>query len=570
MDSFGRVLGVPHLDDIGPELCVDFPVRPLRHAKVVWLNAGWWIEHGWDIDSPDTRKAVNNWLLRHCAVVACEPSISSGQTLAADRYGGSQGTRHGGSGRCGISGAFIAKGIGRTPLCPPEVSGVHGDGCLSMVEALREAVAAELAQAELPWGAVPVVAIIATNDNNVAVSEAILVRPNFVRPAHFERSIFFGTAGQPGSDQHLDALRTRSAVATAAANPSAIDFPGLSEMFERFAAQLGALQAHRLWQGKFLSSNVSVTGALVDFGSFRTVSSWRSFFGEPEEKFGGERCYLDIAARSLITSFEKYAPTSVVPKAGILMEAAKHGIERGFRNATVSALGLKTTQAEILLPALRRYWIQQQRERVQVGDAWTWSLPWLYDVLMRPELASRPSYAAEADVLMALEESSEEEKASPGSVRAALARWTCPRVAFHYERSTLILTRVANAMRRRPECAAIIASRAIDAMLSRVHRNWHRLPADFEIHGQVRQGSSVALYGVSGDERRPGLLLAGPRGVNGVRLFGATVERRSVSDAWIQVSDACVDLLKETTLKVGKVLIAVPSARFVYPAISTK
>ncbi|RNL00808.1 MchC protein, partial [Xanthomonas vasicola pv. vasculorum] len=84
---------------------------------------------------------------------------------------------------------------------------------------------------------------------------ATLIRPAFLRLAHFERSLYFGTSGSSNSDQFQDSLRVKDAVHFAdqhakreAGNPNGLGVE-LSELYLRLAEQIAASRAHRLWTG---------------------------------------------------------------------------------------------------------------------------------------------------------------------------------------------------------------------------------------------------------------------------------------------------------------------------------
>src|SRR5206468_820219 len=109
-------------------------------------------------------------------------------TFHADRYGATSGSAHGGSGRVGTNGPFNVKGLGRTPLASTMSDWQHSHGCLWLEEAVREAIYSEVADAEFPHGAVPVVAIIGTGirhelEDGAVGERALLVRPSFLRLA---------------------------------------------------------------------------------------------------------------------------------------------------------------------------------------------------------------------------------------------------------------------------------------------------------------------------------------------------------------------------------------------------
>ena len=131
----------------------------------------------------------------------------------------------GACGRVTIIGKFQAKGIGQTPLVGQGAPAGHSHGCMSLAEAVLEALFAEIAAAEFPCAAVPIIAIMDTGltfsspdpedkyDQNVP--RAIAVRPAAVRIAHAERAPLFKSSVTGFANvQATDALRTKEIIDT--------------------------------------------------------------------------------------------------------------------------------------------------------------------------------------------------------------------------------------------------------------------------------------------------------------------------------------------------------------------
>ncbi|HYJ42182.1 MAG TPA: hypothetical protein VEW08_15420 [Steroidobacteraceae bacterium] len=432
---------------LGEHIAVPFEVRRLPHARLLWLNERWLIEAGFAHDT-QARAEFAARMLRHFAVtsrVSDLPGTSACQhTLYADRYGGSGGALHGGSGRCGSKDGFIAKGIGKTPLVDEGVDRYHKNGRMSVAEATRETVNAEIANRELPWGAVPTVAIIDAGfdfpygESAEPRRAAIVVRPQFIRPAHFERSIFFGTGGHRDSAQFLDALRVRDATRAVVAAPST--YPQLLEMFRRFAQQIGVARARRLWQGRFLSSNVSIDGALVDFGSFRAVPNWRRTIGVAGECFGAEIEQLRQTFLSVAGFFGKYAPqalTGLDPRPYLRELVA---LERAsFLDACLSGFGAQkmsdAAPARELVACIEAYYRCQQAARTGVDVAH--DCRWIHDAFTG-RTAVRPGagheQAAEAQLLAAIRTAEASRELGDVSLRRA-AEFFRPRALLTYDAS---------------------------------------------------------------------------------------------------------------------------------------
>lgn len=280
----------PIYSEFVPDLYVQFPVKRFSCPSIAFLNTDFWQREGIDINSQAERSALELALLDQFAVSVPAPefhppwAFQDGERLLhADRYGAAQGALHGGSGRCGTAGRFNAKGVGRTPLCNMAKDWHHTHGCLWMEEAIREAIFSNVAHKAFPNRATPVVAIIDTGESislpNRTRGErrAIAVRPSFLRLGHLERSIYFGVGGHADSAQFLDAQRTRQCLEFLfdGSREAATIVNRVNGLFTAAGEQIGFGQAHRLFQGDYHSSNISVEGALVDFGAFRIVPDWR-------------------------------------------------------------------------------------------------------------------------------------------------------------------------------------------------------------------------------------------------------------------------------------------------------
>jgi hypothetical protein len=167
-------------------------VRPLLNARVLWTIERWFASQRLAIArDADLRGRDEEWLLEKFAVGAgngSETSQIERRTVFADRIGDSHGiSPHGGRGRVATIGHFQVKGIGPTQLVG-DATWMHSHGHMSLTEAVAEAIFGELLDQELPFGAVPVIAIIDTGEScrvpDVDVPRALIVRPAVFRPAH--------------------------------------------------------------------------------------------------------------------------------------------------------------------------------------------------------------------------------------------------------------------------------------------------------------------------------------------------------------------------------------------------
>lgn len=364
---------LPVFSELSDALYAPFPVRPFSRPQIVWLNTRWMSGRGMDI-SPPAKAGFSSWLLKHYGLGVPqrhdpENSYSGKQRIMfADRYGSNAGSTHGGSGRVGVLGGFSAKGVGQTPLVSLQTDWYHSHGCMWLEEAVREAINSEVFQRELPHGAVPTIAIIDTGERinwapgDAGERRAILVRPAFLRLASLQRSIFHGDAGHPQAAQYLDAIRTREL--WAALFPPVCDAQArLCALFEKIGEQYGCANAKRLWPGPFFSSNVTLSGALADFGGARAIWSWRRGRGDTQNRdFGGELGFAQATARAIARTAGKYnhaiSPTDLVA-------AFSHGRDMGFERALPRA-GATIDRAFVEL--MRTSFDRQQRVRGQMAD----------------------------------------------------------------------------------------------------------------------------------------------------------------------------------------------------------
>jgi len=258
-------------DKFGPSFFVPVPIEREPLGRIFWLNLGWFRSYGASCDNEAEVRALGRRLLDAFSIrTRISPAHEEAAVARADRYGGTGGTAHGGSGRCVYLGRFNVKGIGRTPLVARDAE-THCDGVFLLTEGIRGAIYAELAHLESMHGAIRTVALIEVPPFNVPPEQraCLAVRPNFVRPAHLERSLLFGTAGFKGSDQYEDHKRVMAV--RAALPPTQSNW---LTMASNIAEEVGSLDAMRMSQGRFTSSNVSIRGEIADFETFRVFDTW--------------------------------------------------------------------------------------------------------------------------------------------------------------------------------------------------------------------------------------------------------------------------------------------------------
>lgn len=329
------------LTRIGPSVATPFPVRTWKAPEVVWLNQRWLEANGVLEKGEDGAESLKTWLAERYAVSAVggvEPetcfSAAPARLMWADRYGDTWGSAHGGSGRCGmLHDGLNAKGIGRTPLVAPDVDWYHSHGFMWLEEAIREAICSEVVDQTFPFGAIPTLAVIDTGDRihwgdgNLGERRAVLVRPNAFRLGHLLRSVFFGGGGE-GSAQLIDEARVRALVAHLDGEPPG----GLRDLLilaaHRLGTQIGFAAASRLWPGPVHASNLTLSGAILDFGSFRSLPDWSDAKAtEKEPSSRQDPAQLRLALSAVARAVTK---RSVLVRAEELHDQANLGFQEGF------------------------------------------------------------------------------------------------------------------------------------------------------------------------------------------------------------------------------------------------
>jgi hypothetical protein len=269
-----------------------FAAQRLTSPTVAWVNEG---KFTYD-------QALAN---AYCTRSSHEPESAfladEEQVLLADRYGGAGVGYCGGSARCGIFGGIQIKGAGKNQLhgskpgSPPVVR--HSSGTMYLKDAACEAIWSSICNAALPFGALPSLAIVLTGTRVCAGTyktaenaglRALLLRPTALRPAHYLRNLYFQFGAIPTKPISEDAMRAGSAVAGLAdsfveelgVNPSGstqtqIVSTGLQRMAERYAAQLAASLAKRIFHGALCCSNIALDGKFLDFGTTGAVVGYR-------------------------------------------------------------------------------------------------------------------------------------------------------------------------------------------------------------------------------------------------------------------------------------------------------
>jgi hypothetical protein len=363
-----------------PSSLVGVETRRLAHAEMLWHDRG---QQAAVVDPEQ---------------VFCCPQRYEAETLYgvetrlewADRYGGVGTGAAGGSGRCTALNGLQTKGVGVTPLVAPVADALHSSGTLMLFEAATEALFAGVYQASLPFGAVPVHAVILTggryaqalgDDAQAPCVRSLVVRPFVPRPAHFMRNLLHpaGTraAGPDAPGKSADAWRTEQAMAWLAANfKTSLALPGnendelalldagLRELARRLAWQCAAGFAKRLPHGTLSCSNMALSGAYLDFGVSNFVPSYRRLCWAHGQEPWTESLWPLRTLLSLRQQLDKYRP---VIRGQALIQcdelAEEYGRHFQLRLAVEMAkmAGLTEDMASACPPELLRTWLNVMR-----------------------------------------------------------------------------------------------------------------------------------------------------------------------------------------------------------------
>ena len=310
---------------------VAVPLRRLQKARLLWLNERAARDDATFHALGADKAAYGRHLLMACGYVVDTTSGGCDAVGHADRYGGAGIGRNGGSGRNVFINGYQVKGVGRTPLVSALTAESHASGGAYLEECVREAIFSEVVAAEFPYGAVPTLAIIDTGLVQVwdtalgpkRERRTLLVRPAFVRPAHFERAVGFH------SPRPFEGFRDHQRVVqTFGTATGLLGKDRLRQRFEalggRWAHQLAYAFVHRLPHGSNTSSNIAFDGRLVDFGAMTALPSWsKAATALLVDPFESRFASLEQAIRSMSYYFGRHLDPRLVETPAIEARVAR-------------------------------------------------------------------------------------------------------------------------------------------------------------------------------------------------------------------------------------------------------
>lgn len=362
-------------------------MRAIPNARLLWLNPRVAEQ------SPRLRvlapEARREFVLRSCAylitdVISGDVRTADDKTMYAfaDRYGGNRIGVHGGSGRGVIINGFHVKGVGRTGLIGLDSNPMHTSGGAYLEEAVREVIFSEICAMEYPARAIPIVAIIDTGEHVIwdtslgpkRESKVLIVRPCILRPAHLERAVLYvsGDRWCGAEDASRVAARVSAFYDLMGAKAAA---QALTQWASSWAEQMAYGFVHRLPHAGHSTSNLTMSGALLDFGACTAVPSWARFLLmiQDGQRFGPDFSEVIQALRSLIANI--YFSTDVVSMSrdeiAQASERIRHAFERRFVLEVFKVSGLCAEDAlalldsdghETLFRLAREVFVDSQRE----------------------------------------------------------------------------------------------------------------------------------------------------------------------------------------------------------------
>jgi hypothetical protein len=275
----------------------EFKAWKLRGCEISWINSDLVNELGISMAQAEKEILVNYAYVSEDYTESKRLKLSDSKTFLADRYGSRYEACNGGSARCGSNGNYQIKGIGRNPLVAGNIDYNHSHGKMCLSEAINEAVWGEVCHQHLPLGAIRTLAIIKTNvmvkssygkGDLILQPCALAIRQVSVRPAHFERAVFFWPQPEFKALRDNDYLRVQHTISyiDRAFNVTAEDKARFGShtlkcallcFAERIARQIGVSRIKGIPHGSLTSSNISLDGRFLDFGTISAVPDFANY-----------------------------------------------------------------------------------------------------------------------------------------------------------------------------------------------------------------------------------------------------------------------------------------------------
>lgn len=331
---------------------VEVPTRAFAQPKLLYFNVEYARELGIEIPPEGITPAFEAKIMEAFAYGVPDPkdppeAFKDGKkTFYASKYGGQGAGQSKGDGRSASAGAFSVKGLGKTPLAT-DSSFDHNHGGASIKESIQEAVWGEMMH-QRTGKANRVLCIIGTGTythwpDGGKEARALIVRGDFVRPAHFLPS--------RNTDEATEAARKKAVKEYLFANlPQSQDMKAMSEVarlqlaLKFFARDLGTVYGKMhgagFYHGATSPSNMMLPSGIADYGT----STSQPGFGpiavllhdSPFLK-EGEEIERDIF-KPLIEAAELVAPVDV--NKGQLMRKFREAHDAAFHREILLLTGI--------------------------------------------------------------------------------------------------------------------------------------------------------------------------------------------------------------------------------------
>lgn len=398
----------------------------IENPKIIYLN------HAAIVRDPnfaacdfDTTRYEKH-LLSACAYLVADPDTQyeRGRNYDAvgyaDRYGGTGIGSNGGSGRAIIVNGYHVKGVGRTQLVSSLTDAAHASGGAYLEETVREVIYGEIVRAEFPHSAIPTLALVDTGLIQVWDEPAgpkverrtLLVRPCFVRPAHFHRASNFVShnikEGQEDTARVAVFFERMSSLL-------GVDALGnrYREFWVAWAAQMAYSFVHRMPHGSNTVSNICCDGKLLDFGATSAVPSWANVATMlTPQPFVAQFAGVLRALRATAYYFGRYLEPQLATEAGItgVAKASFEVYRRVIIVETMRICGMPRALAEsvasgadreMLWAAILQVIFHFQRERIDMAKVSRpghidWDLPSIWDCTPPNHLRDLASFVRNA------------------------------------------------------------------------------------------------------------------------------------------------------------------------------
>ncbi len=283
-------------------------------SQILWLNERLLKNDPNFLKCGQNKEAYKRYLLEKCAFITAKQEFD--EIGWADRYGGIGIGMNGGSGRAVLLNGYNIKGVGKTELIGVGTDEHHASGGAYLEEAMRETIFSEIIDQRYPHGAVSTIAIIDTGINHdwpedisdiPSERRVLIIRPSFLRPAHFERAFLHRADNKKVG--YIDTQRVKNNI------EKLIEFGDLKEiysnLFLNWSEQLAFSLASRLSHGADTSSNITLDGKIVDFGSSSALPGWYSVtIAENMTTTGFELLPLQNIILSIFYYLERYTDGS--------------------------------------------------------------------------------------------------------------------------------------------------------------------------------------------------------------------------------------------------------------------